>query len=45
MFLCELMTLPNEGCSPRVAAIAGPNGKMTSAPLEKMTPIIECEGM
>ena len=45
MFLCELMTIPNEGCSPRVAAIAGPNGRMTSAPLEKMTPLIEEESM
>ncbi|MBO7484666.1 MAG: thiamine pyrophosphate-binding protein [Spirochaetaceae bacterium] len=45
MFLCELMTLPDEGCSPRVVAIAGPNGKITSAPLEKMTPLIDCEGM
>lgn len=44
-FLCELMTNPIDGCSPRVAAIAGPNGKMTSAPLEKMYPYISSESM
>lgn len=36
--LCELMVLPDETVSPRVKAIVGPNGQMTSSPLEKMWP-------
>lgn len=36
--LCELMVLPEETVSPRVKAIVGPNGQMTSGPLEKMWP-------
>ncbi|MCM1217597.1 MAG: thiamine pyrophosphate-binding protein [Lachnospiraceae bacterium] len=36
--LCELMVLPEETVSPRVQAIVGENGKMTSGLLEKMWP-------
>lgn len=36
--LCELMVLPEETVSPRVKAIVGEDGKMTSGPLEKMWP-------
>lgn len=36
--LCEVMVLPEETVSPRVKAIVGPNGQMTSGPLEKMWP-------
>lgn len=39
--LCELMVLPEETVSPRVKAIVGENGKITSGPLEKMWPYIE----
>ena len=39
--LCELMVLPEETVSPRVKAIVGENGKMTSGPLEKMWPYEE----
>lgn len=39
--LCELMVLPEETVSPRVKAIVGENGKMTSGPLEKMWPYID----
>lgn len=39
--LCEVMVLPEETVSPRVKAIVGENGKMTSGPLEKMWPYIE----
>lgn len=38
--LCELMVLPEETVSPRVKAIVGENGKMTSGPLEKMWPYV-----
>ncbi len=41
--LCELMVLPEETVSPRVKAVIGENGKMTSGPLEKMWPYIEEE--
>lgn len=41
--LCELMVLPGETVSPRVKAIVGENGKMTSGPLEKMWPYLEEE--
>lgn len=41
--LCELMVLPGETVSPRVKAIVGENGKMTSGPLEKMWPYLEDE--
>ena len=44
-YLLEIVTDTVEGCSPRVAAIAGPNGKMSSAPLEKMFPLIDEESM
>ncbi|MCM1124835.1 MAG: thiamine pyrophosphate-binding protein [Eubacterium sp.] len=40
---CELMVLPEETVSPRVKAIVGENGKMTSGPLEKMWPYLEEE--
>lgn len=36
--LCELMVLPEETVSPRVKAIVGENGKMTSGTLEDMWP-------
>lgn len=39
--LCELMVLPEETVSPRVKAIVGENGKMTSGPLEKMWPYLD----
>ncbi|MBO5472329.1 MAG: thiamine pyrophosphate-binding protein [Lachnospiraceae bacterium] len=39
--LCEIMVLPEETVSPRVKAIVGENGKMTSGPLEKMWPYID----
>lgn len=39
--LCELMVHPEETVSPRVKAVVGENGKMTSGPLEKMWPYIE----
>ena len=39
--LCELMVLPEETISPRVKAVVGTNGQMTSGPLEKMWPYIE----
>ncbi len=39
--LCELMVLPEETVSPRVKAIVGANGKMTSGLLEKMWPYDE----
>lgn len=38
---CELMVLPEETVSPRVKAIVGENGKMTSGPLEKMWPYLD----
>lgn len=38
--LCEVMVLPEETVSPRVKAIVGENGKMTSGPLENMWPYI-----
>ena len=38
--LCELMVLPEETVSPRVKAVVGENGKMTSGPLEKMWPYL-----
>ncbi len=44
-YLLEIVTDSDEGCSPRVAAIAGPNGKMASAPLEKMYPFVDEESM
>ena len=39
--LCELMVLPEETVSPRVKAIVGENGKMTSGPLEMMWPYVD----
>lgn len=39
--LCELMVLPEETVSPRVKAIVGENGRMTSGPLEKMWPFVD----
>lgn len=39
--LCELMVLPEETVSPRVKAIVGENGKITSGPLEKMWPFVD----
>lgn len=39
--LCELMVLPEETVSPRVKAIVGENGKMTSGPLERMWPSVD----
>ena len=39
--LCELMVLPEETVSPRVKAIVGENGRMTSGPLERMWPYEE----
>ena len=39
--LCELMVLSEETVSPRVKAIVGENGKMTSGPLERMWPYID----
>lgn len=41
LLLCELMVLPEETVSPRVKAIVGENGKMTSGPLENMWPYVE----
>lgn len=41
--LCELKVLPEETVSPRVKAIVGKDGKMTSGPLEKMWPYLEEE--
>ena len=38
--LCELMVLPEETVLPRVKAIVGENGKITSDPLEKMWPYV-----
>lgn len=38
--LCELMVLPEETVSPRVKAILGKDGNMTSGPLENMWPYI-----
>ena len=38
--LCEIMVLPEETVSPRVKAIVGENGKMTSGPLENMWPYL-----
>lgn len=38
--LCELMVLPEETVSPRVKAVVGEDGRMTSGPLEKMWPYI-----
>lgn len=38
--LCELMVLPEETVSPRVKAIVGENGEMTSGPLERMWPYV-----
>lgn len=38
---CELMVLPEETVSPRVKAIVGEDGKMTSGPLEKMWPYLD----
>lgn len=38
--LCELMVLPEETVSPRVKAIVGENGKITSGPLENMWPYV-----
>lgn len=39
--LCEIMVLPEESVSPRVRAIAGENGKMTSELLERMSPFLQ----
>lgn len=39
--LCELMVLPEETVSPRVKAVVGENGKMTSGPLENMWPYVQ----
>lgn len=39
--LCEIMVLPEETVSPRVKAIVGENGQMTSGPLERMWPYID----
>lgn len=38
--LCEIMVLPEETVSPRVKAVVGENGQMTSGPLEKMWPYL-----
>lgn len=38
--LCEIMVLPEETVSPRVKAIVGENGQMTSGPLENMWPYL-----
>ncbi len=38
--LCELMVMPEETVSPRVKAVVGENGKMTSGPLENMWPYL-----
>lgn len=38
--LCELMMSPDETVSPRVKAIVGENGRMTSGPLEHMWPYL-----
>lgn len=38
--LCEIMVLPEETVSPRVKAIVGTNGQMTSGPLERMWPYL-----
>ncbi len=39
--VCEVMVSPDEATSPRVISVLGPDGKLSSKPMEDMSPLLE----